>query len=98
MVLRYSLFIQPDEKGSFFSAYCPALVAFGACTAGGTTFQEAVKSGQEAVDDFVTSLQEEGISVPPAEAAPEARLVNADCDVRFYEAYVRTVSLRACAS
>lgn len=90
--LRYSIIVEATEDPNFFGVHCPALDRYGACTAAGSTLDEAVQNGRLAIEEFVLELQVMGITPPPADTYPTVRVVPEGLDVSVYLQQVKAES------
>jgi excisionase family DNA binding protein len=72
MKLRYTLVIEPTDDSEFFGVYVPDLPG---CTAIGTSINEAIEVGVEAIEEHVVLLKELGKRVPPETFRPVIKVL-----------------------
>ena len=72
--LRYSLVIEAAEEPDFFCFYSPDLEGF---TGVGQSIEDCIYKAKWGMLDHVRVLEQEGLPVPPAKAAPRIVIENA---------------------
>jgi antitoxin HicB len=63
MTCHYSMLIQWSDEDEVFVVTLPE---FGGCQTHGSTYEEAAKNGQEALESLIEAYQVEGRSLPSA--------------------------------
>ena len=61
MICRYSMVIQWSDEDE---AYIVTLPEFGACKTHGSTYEEAARQGQDALESLIAAYTEDGRPLP----------------------------------
>ncbi len=59
---HYTMIIQWDDEDKIYVVTVPELPG---CRTHGKTYEEAVERGQEAIDGWIYSAQQDGVPIPP---------------------------------
>lgn len=89
--LRYSLVVQAANEDGLFGAHCPAFDSLGACTATGTSVEDAVSNAVRAIDEYLSLLRDAGVTPPAPDPVPDVHIVPAGLEADAY----RSASRRA---
>ncbi len=71
--LKYSLVIEATEDPSFFGFYSPDLEGF---TGVGHSVEDCLYKAKWGMEEHLTLMEEQGLSIPPSNPDPEVRVVN----------------------
>ena len=72
MDLKYSLVVEATDDPNFFCFYSSDLKGF---TGVGSSVEDCIAQCQQAMDEFVSFLREEGLPVPPNNPNPVVNLL-----------------------
>jgi antitoxin HicB len=78
---RYTALFEPAEEGGYVVT-CPSLPGL---VTEGETLEDAREMAAEAIRDYVETLSEEGLPIPPEDAHPRASIIAEVLEVAIEE-------------